>query len=68
MEDLFPAIKDNQEKILAVREYNYSFGINGKGAKITVAENSDKVTITLPKTEEGIQDVTIGNFKIICST
>ena len=61
--ELFPAIKDNQEKILAVREYINSFGINGKGAKITVAENSDQVTITLPKTEEGIQDVTIGNLK-----
>ena len=61
--ELFPAIKDNQEKILAVREYINSFGINGKGAKITVAKNSDQVTITLPKTEEGIQDVTIGNLK-----
>ena len=60
IEDLFPAIKDNQEKILAVREYINSFGINGKGAKITVAENSDMVTITLPGAAQG---VTIGNLK-----
>ncbi len=60
IEDLFPAIKDNQEKVLAVREYINSFGINGKGAKITVSENSDKVTITLPGAAQG---VTIGNLK-----
>ena len=60
IKELFPEINDSQEKVIAIREYINSFGLNGTGAKITVDANSDQVTITLP---EKAQNVTIGNLK-----
>ena len=60
IKELFPEINDSQEKVIAIREYINSFGLNGTGATIKVDANSDQVTITLPGEA---QNVTIGNLK-----
>ena len=57
IEDLFPGVK--QDQIIAINQYINSFGLNGTGAKITVSEGSDVVTITL----SNATNVDIGNLK-----
>lgn len=49
-----------QEEIIAITEYIDSFGLNGKGARITVNENSNEVTITVNGNVDGLL---IGNLK-----
>ena len=49
-----------QEEIIAITEYIDSFGLNGKGARITVNENSNEVTITVNGNVDGL---VIGNLK-----
>lgn len=55
----FPDVKD-AKTIAAIREYINAFGINGKGAKITVAGNSNEVTIVF---SENVEKVNISNIK-----
>ncbi len=50
-----------QNDVIAVREYINSFGVNGKGVKVTVdADDLNLVTIEVP---EKVQGITIGNLK-----
>ena len=50
-----------QNDVIAVREYINSFGVNGKGVKVTVdADDLNLVTIEVPGKVQGI---TIGNLK-----
>ena len=46
--------------VAQVREYINSFGINGKGAKITVAKDSTDVTITF---EKAVDTTSVSNIK-----
>lgn len=55
----FPTVT-KAEDIAAVKEYINSFGINGKGAKITVAKDSSNVTIVF---SEAVENVNISNIK-----
>lgn len=52
--------KDYGENASKVKEYLASFGINGKGAKLTVAKDSTEVTITF---EKALESATIQNIK-----
>lgn len=58
-EKAFPGIT-NPEEIAKIKEYINSFGINGKGAKITVNKDDDKVTIVFSK---AVENVNILNIK-----
>lgn len=50
----------SQADVIAVREYINSFGVNGKGVKVSVGEDLASVTIVLT---EAAQNLTIGNLK-----
>ena len=58
-EKAFPGIT-NPEEIAKIKEYINSFGINGKGAKITVNKDDDKVKIVFSK---AVENVNILNIK-----
>ena len=50
----------SQADVIAVREYINSFGVNGKGVKVTVGEDLASVTILV---DGAAQNLTIGNLK-----
>ena len=63
-EDLREKYGATDENIDEVKAFLASFGLNGTGAKITVAKGSNKVTITFePEKDNTIENVEIGNLK-----
>lgn len=53
-----------EDNLNEVKDFLASFGLNGTGAKITVAKGSNEVTITFePEEDNTIENVEIGNLK-----